>query len=129
MIEFWDVQPLVRILGFGRRHYVLESSCNDLHCLQEISDVQEICGLTKDYFSRRTRQRMRFALCCSAAHDTIRQRSPVHTAVPPLAGNAEYIRTEQRVVWLQSKTKQISFGRTKQDVNAGDRKHGMHVGA
>jgi hypothetical protein len=30
VIEFWDVQPLVRILGFGRRHYVLEGSCNYL---------------------------------------------------------------------------------------------------
>ena len=30
VIEFWDVQPLVHILGFGRRHYVLESSCNYL---------------------------------------------------------------------------------------------------
>jgi hypothetical protein len=85
VIEFWDVQPLVRILGFGRRHYVLESSCNYLRCSQEISNVQEICGLTKVDFSRRTRQRMRIALCCSTVHNTIRQRSvfPCRLQFPP----------------------------------------------
>jgi hypothetical protein len=85
VIEFWDVQPLVRILGFGRRYYVLESSCNYLRYSQEISNVQEICGLRKDDFSRRARQRMRFALCCSTAHNTIRQRSvfPCRLQFPP----------------------------------------------
>jgi hypothetical protein len=68
-------------------------------------------------------------LQCCTQYNPPAQCFPVQTAVPPLAGNAECTRTEQRVVWVQSKTKQISFGRTKQDVNAGDRKHGMHVGA
>jgi hypothetical protein len=54
---------------------------------------------------------------------------PVQAAFPPLAGNAEYTRITQQIVWLQSKTSKVHSVEQNNERRGPKKKRGVRVGA